>query len=97
MAASCAAWDVAIRPTKWLASGRSGASRQKFHETLDVLLKAWTHEESFTHEGEYVKIPTPVTVFQSPCRNRIPLWLAGTSADLCSLPPVWTCSPSLRA
>jgi alkanesulfonate monooxygenase SsuD/methylene tetrahydromethanopterin reductase-like flavin-dependent oxidoreductase (luciferase family) len=62
--------------------GDLGASRQKFHETLDVLLKAWTHEESFTYEGEYVQIPTPVTVFPKPLQKpHPPLWLAGTSAE----------------
>src|SRR5256712_5572385 len=62
--------------------GDLGASRQKFHETLDGLLKAWTHEEAFVYEGEYVKIPTPVTVFPKPLQKpHPPLWLAGTSAE----------------
>src|SRR3989442_8701217 len=62
--------------------GNLGESRQKFHETLDVLLKAWTHEESFTYDGEYVKIPAPVTVFPKPLQKpHPPLWLAGTSAE----------------
>src|SRR5262245_7224430 len=62
--------------------GDLGASRQKLHETLDVLLKAWTHEESFTYKGEYVQIPTPVTVFPKPLQKlHPPLWLAGTSAE----------------
>ena len=52
--------------------GDLGASRQKFHETLDVLLQAWTLEESFTYEGEYVKIPTPVTVFPKPLQKPHP-------------------------
>ena len=47
-----------------------------------MLLKAWTHEESFTYEGEYVQIPTPVTVFPKPLQKpHPPLWLAGTSAE----------------
>ncbi len=29
-----------------------GESRARFDETLDVLLKAWTSDESFTYEGE---------------------------------------------
>jgi alkanesulfonate monooxygenase SsuD/methylene tetrahydromethanopterin reductase-like flavin-dependent oxidoreductase (luciferase family) len=37
--------------------GDLGASRQKFHETLDVLLKAWTHEESFTYAGSTSRFP----------------------------------------
>jgi alkanesulfonate monooxygenase SsuD/methylene tetrahydromethanopterin reductase-like flavin-dependent oxidoreductase (luciferase family) len=62
--------------------GNLGESRQKFHETLEVLLKAWTHEESFAYDGEYVKIPAPVTVFPKPLQKpHPPLWLAGTSAE----------------
>lgn len=57
-------------------------SRQKFKETLDVLLKAWTSEESFTYDGEFVKITSPVTVFPKPMQKPYPpLWLAGTSVD----------------
>ena len=57
-------------------------SREKFQETLDVLLKAWTQEESFTYDGKYVQIRTPVTVFPKPLQKPYPpLWLAGTSVD----------------
>jgi alkanesulfonate monooxygenase SsuD/methylene tetrahydromethanopterin reductase-like flavin-dependent oxidoreductase (luciferase family) len=57
-------------------------SREKFQETLDVLLKAWTQEESFTYDGKFVHIRTPVTVFPKPLQKPYPpLWLAGTSVD----------------
>src|SRR5262249_59971484 len=60
--------------------GNIAESRQKFHETLEVLLKAWTHEEAFSYDGEYVKVPNPVTVFPKPLQKpHPPLWLAGTS------------------
>jgi alkanesulfonate monooxygenase SsuD/methylene tetrahydromethanopterin reductase-like flavin-dependent oxidoreductase (luciferase family) len=57
-------------------------SRQKFHETLEVLLKAWTQEEAFTYAGKYVHIPTPVTVFPKPLQKPYPpLLLMGTSVE----------------
>ena len=62
--------------------GNLAESRQRFQESLDVLLKAWTCDESFTYEGEYVKVSTPVTVFPKPLQKPYPpLWLAGTSAE----------------
>ncbi|MCI0438633.1 MAG: LLM class flavin-dependent oxidoreductase [Chloroflexi bacterium] len=57
-------------------------SRQKFQETLEVLIKAWTSDEAFTYEGEQVKIPDPVTVFPKPLQKpHPPLWIAGTSVE----------------
>ena len=57
-------------------------SRQKFQETLDVLLMAWTRDKAFTYDGEHVKVPSPVTVFPKPLQKpHPPLWLAGTSVD----------------
>ena len=62
--------------------GNLEESRGKFQETLDVLLMAWTSDEEFTYEGEFVKIPSPVTVFPKPQQKpHPPLWLAGTSVD----------------
>lgn len=62
--------------------GNIAESRQKFHETLDVMLQAWTQDEAFTYHGEYVQIPSPVTVFPKPLQKpHPPLWLAGTSAE----------------
>ncbi len=57
-------------------------SRKKFHETLEVLLAAWTQEESFTYDGEYVQIATPVTVFPKPLQQpHPPFLLMGTSVE----------------
>ena len=57
-------------------------SRTKFHETLEVLFKAWTQEESFTYKGDHINISTPVTVFPKPLQKPYPpLLLMGTSAE----------------
>ncbi len=59
-----------------------GESRARFNETLDVLLKAWTSDESFTYEGEYVNIVNPVTVFPKPLQKpHPPLMITGSSVD----------------
>ena len=59
-----------------------GESRGKFEETLGVLLKAWTSHESFTYEGDYVRIENPVTVFPKPKQQpHPPLWVTGTSVE----------------
>lgn len=60
--------------------GKLEESRTRFQETLEVLRKAWTCEESFTYTGKYIDIPAPVTVFPKPLQKPYPpLWLAGTS------------------
>ncbi|HSF33290.1 MAG TPA: LLM class flavin-dependent oxidoreductase [Candidatus Tectomicrobia bacterium] len=57
-------------------------SRQRFQETMEVLLKAWTQEESFTYDGKFVKVTNPVTVFPKPAQKPYPeLLLMGTSVD----------------
>lgn len=57
-------------------------SRDKFHETLDVLLKAWTSDESFTYDGKHVQITKPVSVFPKPFQKpHPPFIITGTSAD----------------
>jgi alkanesulfonate monooxygenase SsuD/methylene tetrahydromethanopterin reductase-like flavin-dependent oxidoreductase (luciferase family) len=62
--------------------GNVEESRDKFQETLEVLLKAWTQDESFTYHGKHVQIDTPVTVFPKPLQKPYPpLWLAGTSVE----------------
>lgn len=59
-----------------------GESRVKFQETFEVLLKAWTSDESFTYDGEYVRIENPVTVFPKPMQKpHPPLWISGTSVE----------------
>ena len=57
-------------------------SRQRFTESLDVIIKAWTQDESFTYDGEHIKINNPITVWPKPLQKPYPpLWLAGTSAE----------------
>ena len=57
-------------------------SRQRFNESLDVLIKAWTQDESFTYDGEYIKVPDPVTVWPKPLQKpHPPLIIAGTSVE----------------
>jgi len=66
--------------------GDVSESRGKFQETLDILIKAWTSEESFTYKGEFHNIPNPVRVFPQPMQKPYPpLWLAGTSVDSMNL------------
>ena len=74
---------AAISPMRWPDSERDvGESRGRFNETLDVLLKAWTSDESFTYEGEYVNIDRPVTVFPKPLQKpHPPLMITGSSVD----------------
>lgn len=60
----------------------SGDSRQRFNECLDIMIEAWTNTGSFTYEGEYHSVPSPVTVWPKPLQKPYPpMWLAGTSAD----------------
>jgi alkanesulfonate monooxygenase SsuD/methylene tetrahydromethanopterin reductase-like flavin-dependent oxidoreductase (luciferase family) len=57
-------------------------SRDRFNECLDVLLKAWSMDTSFTYEGQYVHIPHPTVVWPKPLQKPHPIKLiAGTSAD----------------
>jgi alkanesulfonate monooxygenase SsuD/methylene tetrahydromethanopterin reductase-like flavin-dependent oxidoreductase (luciferase family) len=57
-------------------------SRRRFQETLEVLLKAWTSDESFTYQGEYVHIAQPITVFPKPLQKpHPPLLITGSSVD----------------
>ena len=57
-------------------------SRQRTNETLDVMVKAWTQDDSFTYEGEYIKVPHEVTVWPKPLQKpHPPFWIAGTSVE----------------
>jgi alkanesulfonate monooxygenase SsuD/methylene tetrahydromethanopterin reductase-like flavin-dependent oxidoreductase (luciferase family) len=57
-------------------------SRVRFNETLDVLIRAWTSEQSFTYEGQFIKLPHPTVVWPKPrTKPYPPLWMAGTSAE----------------
>ena len=69
-------------------------SRQRFSESLEVMIKAWTQDESFTYDGEYIKIPNEVTVWPKPQQKpHPPLWLAGTSVDSMQLAAKWDMMP----
>jgi alkanesulfonate monooxygenase SsuD/methylene tetrahydromethanopterin reductase-like flavin-dependent oxidoreductase (luciferase family) len=69
-------------------------SRKRFSESLDVMIKAWTQDESFTYNGEYIKIPNEVTVWPKPQQKpHPPLWLAGTSVDSMQLAAKWDMMP----
>jgi len=74
--------------------GSVAESRQKFQETLEVLLKAWTQEESFTYEGEFVHIAQPVTVFPKPLQKpHPPFLLMGTSVESMQVAARWDMLP----
>ena len=63
-----------------------GESRGKFQETLDVLIKAWTSDQSFTYQGKHVNIASPVTVFPKPLQKpHPPLLITGTSVETMEL------------
>lgn len=57
-------------------------SRQRTHEIIDVLVKSWTEDESFTYDGQYIKVPHEVTVWPKPRQKpHPPFWVAGTSIE----------------
>lgn len=61
-------------------------SRQRFNECLDVLIKAWTSDTSFTYDGEYIKVPHETVVWPKPQQKPYPpIWVAGTSPDTLKL------------
>ena len=69
-------------------------SHQRFLEILDVLHLAWTRDESFTYEGEYIKIPNETTVWPKPLQQpHPPLWVAGTSVESMKLAAEWDMMP----
>jgi alkanesulfonate monooxygenase SsuD/methylene tetrahydromethanopterin reductase-like flavin-dependent oxidoreductase (luciferase family) len=56
-------------------------SRSMFNEALDIILQAWTCDESFAHEGEHYRFPETVVWPKPYQRPHPPLWVAGSSAD----------------
>jgi alkanesulfonate monooxygenase SsuD/methylene tetrahydromethanopterin reductase-like flavin-dependent oxidoreductase (luciferase family) len=57
-------------------------SRTRFSEALDVLIRAWTCDESFTYAGQYITVAEPTVVWPKPYQKpHPPLWIAGTSAE----------------
>ena len=69
-------------------------SRQRFNETLGVLYKAWTEYDSFTYDGQEVKIPNETTVWPKPLQKpHPPMWVAGTSVETMELAAAWDMMP----
>ena len=69
-------------------------SRQRFAECLDVMLKAWSMDTSFTYEGEYVHIDNPTVVWPKPLQKPHPIKLiAGTSTETLRLAAELDISP----
>lgn len=61
-------------------------SRQRFNECLEVLVKAWTHDTSFTYHGEHYQLPHDTVVWPKPLQKPYPpIWVAGTSPDTLKL------------
>lgn len=57
-------------------------SRARFNETLDVLMRAWTSDQSFTYHGDHITVAQPTVVWPKPYQKpHPPLWIAGTSAE----------------
>ncbi len=69
-------------------------SRQRFNETLEVLYKAWTEYDSFTYDGQEVKITNETTVWPKPLQKpHPPMWVAGTSVETMELAAAWDMMP----
>ena len=69
-------------------------SRQRFNETLEVMVQAWTRDDSFTYAGEHVNLPDPVTVWPKPMQKpHPPLWVAGTSVETMEMAAQWDMMP----
>ncbi len=61
-------------------------SRERFNESLDVMLQAWSQDTSFTYNGRYVQVPEPTVVWPKPLQKpHPPLWVAGASAGTLQL------------
>ena len=59
---------------------RYDESRERFQESLDVILKAWTRE-GFSHAGKYFSADN-LTVVPPPYQNpHPPIWVAATTPD----------------
>ncbi len=57
-----------------------GESRERFQESLEVILKAWTNEH-FSHEGKYFSC-TDLSVVPRPYQKPYPpIWVAATTPD----------------
>ena len=69
-------------------------SRERFSECLEVMLKAWSMDTSFTYEGQYVHVPHPTVVWPKPVQKPHPIKLiAGTSTETLRLAAEHDISP----
>src|SRR5262245_15121153 len=55
-------------------------SRDRFQESLDVILKAWT-QEGFSHAGPYFRIDNLTVVPRPYQKPHPPIWVAATTSD----------------
>lgn len=69
-------------------------SRDRFTECLELLVKAWTSDTSFTYEGQYVQVAHPTMVWPRPLQQPHPLSLiAGTSRETLRLAAQYDIAP----
>ena len=57
-----------------------GESRDRFQESLDVILKAWT-QERFSHSGKYFTFNDMIVVPRPYQKPHPPIWMAATTQD----------------
>ena len=57
-------------------------------------MKAWTQDESFTYDGEFVNISNATTVWPKPMQKpHPPFWIAGTSVESMKMAAQWDMMP----
>jgi alkanesulfonate monooxygenase SsuD/methylene tetrahydromethanopterin reductase-like flavin-dependent oxidoreductase (luciferase family) len=59
---------------------RYDESRERFQESLDVILKAWT-QEGFSHSGKYFTVDNLTVVPRPYQKPHPPIWVAATTQD----------------
>jgi alkanesulfonate monooxygenase SsuD/methylene tetrahydromethanopterin reductase-like flavin-dependent oxidoreductase (luciferase family) len=69
-----------------------GESRERFQESLDVILKAWT-QDRFSHSGKYFTFNDMIVVPRPYQKPHPPIWMAATTQD--TFPLVGTMGLSL--
>jgi alkanesulfonate monooxygenase SsuD/methylene tetrahydromethanopterin reductase-like flavin-dependent oxidoreductase (luciferase family) len=57
-----------------------GESRDRFQESLDVILKAWT-QDRFSHSGKYFTLNDMIVVPRPYQKPHPPIWMAATTQD----------------
>jgi alkanesulfonate monooxygenase SsuD/methylene tetrahydromethanopterin reductase-like flavin-dependent oxidoreductase (luciferase family) len=59
---------------------RYDESRERFQESLDIILKAWT-QEGFSHSGKYFTVDNLTVVPRPYQKPHPPIWVAATTQD----------------